>query len=111
MSDQTGDHRVKIEYTGNTSPPRPITPTAKAVVQDMNAQAQETSTNILIHPSQLYVGFKLQNSYGKVDKEQFLNVVVCDIDGKLIANIPVQLEFTLKGKRETRDENVITTYV
>lgn len=66
-------------------PDLPVTITASATVTDVNRQAWSSTTNLLVHPGQFYVGLRSTRAF--VDKGTPLNidVVATDIDGAAVA--------------------------
>lgn len=67
---------------GNTHPrPSPISLSAGAEVKDLNNQTLASTTVFTLHPSSLYVGFKMGKMWGKVNEPLNFDVVVVDIDG------------------------------
>jgi uncharacterized protein YfaS (alpha-2-macroglobulin family) len=111
LTDAAGKHVLKIDFE-SVNPPRPYAVTANASVQDVNRQTWASNTNLLVHPSSLYVGLKIPRYF--VNKGENINVesIVSDIDGKLIANQDVEIKAVLKDwrfdkgtwKEETLDE-------
>ena len=71
-----------FQPAGNLLPrPSPISLTADAEVKDLNNQTLAASTTLTVHPSDLYVGFKMGSSWGKVDEPLNFDLVVTDHDG------------------------------
>lgn len=56
-------------------PSRPIVLSCAANVQDANFQTLAGSTSILVHPSDLYVGFKMMSSWGNAGDPLNFSVV------------------------------------
>ncbi len=113
VTDAGGKHVLKIDFE-SANPPRPYNVSASASVKDVNRQTWSATTNLLVHPSELYVGLKTPRTF--VDKGEKISVqsIVTDIDGKLIANRDVKIAARLKDwtfdkgewKEETVDEQV-----
>ncbi|MEJ7863142.1 MAG: MG2 domain-containing protein, partial [Pyrinomonadaceae bacterium] len=57
VTDASGRHLLKIDFEA-ADPPRPYNVSAAASVQDVNRQTWSSTTNLLVHPSELYVGIK-----------------------------------------------------
>lgn len=98
ITDAGGKHVLKIDFE-SVNPPRPYAISANASVQDVNRQTWASNTNLLVHPSSLYVGLKIPRYF--VNKGENINVesIVSDIDGKLIANQDVEIKAVLKDWR------------
>ncbi|HSD86798.1 MAG TPA: alpha-2-macroglobulin family protein [Kofleriaceae bacterium] len=74
--------------------------TVDAVVTDIDRQTIRASSRpILVHPSTLYVGIRLQP-----DQLDQLQVVVTDIDGKPVAGVPIDVAIEgVLGSEQDRD--------
>jgi alpha-2-macroglobulin len=90
-----GKHVLKIDFE-SVNPPRPYAIAASASVQDVNRQTWASTTNLLVHPSSLYVGLKIPRYF--VNKGENINVesIVSDVDGNLIAGRDVEIKAVLK---------------
>jgi alpha-2-macroglobulin len=55
VTDATGTHYLRLDFPAGGKP-RPVSVTAEATVMDVNRQAWTGSTNLLVHPAELYVG-------------------------------------------------------
>ena len=89
-TDAEGSHQLAMDFV-EMWPPRPTVVEVTATVADVNRQEQASSSNLLVHPSERYVGLKTEKSF--VDEEDFeLSLVVTDIDGRILPGVPVELE-------------------
>jgi uncharacterized protein YfaS (alpha-2-macroglobulin family) len=89
-TDATGVHDLKLSF-GEITPPRPMSVRAQATVMDVNRQAWSSTTNLLVHPSQYYVGMKTETYFVEKGEPLDVEVVVSDIDGNLVADRPVKV--------------------
>lgn len=111
VTDASGKHLLKIDFE-SVKPPRPYNVTAQVSVQDVNRQTFASSTSLLVHPADLYVGIKSQRTFVQKGENIEIESIVSDIDGKLIANRDVEIKAVLKDwiydkgawKEETIDE-------
>ncbi len=111
VTDAGGKHLLKIDFE-SANPPRPYNVSASASVQDVNRQTWSSTTNLLVHPSELYVGLKTPRTFVNKGEKIVAESIVTDIDGKLIANRDVKISARLKDwtfdkgawKEETVDE-------
>ncbi len=111
VTDASGIHRLKIDFE-SANPPRPYTITASSSVQDVNRQTWSSSTSLLVHSADLYVGIKTPRTFVQKNENIEIESIVSDIDGKLIVNRDVQIKAVLKDwtfdkgswKEETVDE-------
>ncbi len=95
VTDAAGVHRLKIDFE-SVKPLRPYTISAASSVQDVNRQTWSSSTSLLVHPSDLYVGIKTPRTFVQKNEKITIESIVSDIDGKLIANRDVEIKATLK---------------
>ena len=95
LTDASGKHILKIDFE-SVNPPRPYAVTAAASVQDVNRQTWSSTTNLLVHPSSVYVGLKIPRYF--VQKGENINVesIVADIDGNLLSEKDVEIKAVLK---------------
>ena len=113
ITDASGKHILKIDFE-SVNPPRPYAVSANASVQDVNRQTWSSATNLLVHPSSLYVGLKIPRYFVQKGENITVESIVSDIDGNLIANRDVEIKAVLtdwrfdKGawKEEKIDEQI-----
>ncbi|MEJ7699525.1 MAG: hypothetical protein WKF71_07765 [Pyrinomonadaceae bacterium] len=109
VTDASGRHLLKIDFEA-ANPPRPYNVAASASVQDVNRQTWSSTTNLLVHPSELYVGIKTPRTFVNKGEKIIVESIVTDIDGKLIANRDVKITARLKDwkfdKGEWKEETV-----
>ena len=89
-TDVTGNHHLKLDF-GEIDPPRPVSITASATVMDVNRQAWNTSTSLLVHPSLTYVGMRSDKYFVKKGEPLEIKLIVADIDGKQLGKRPVKV--------------------
>ena len=89
-TDPTGAHDVRIAF-GEIVPPRPMSVRAQATVYDVNRQAWSSTTTMLVHPSQFYVGLKSDEYFVERGQPLDIDLVVADVDGNAIAGRPVKV--------------------
>ena len=82
-TDGLGLHRLGIHFKAVT-PPRPTSVEARASVSDVNRQTWASSTTILVHPADLYVGLRSEKTFVDEGKPLEIEAIVTDIDGKLM---------------------------
>ena len=90
QTDATGNHYLSMQF-GGTGELRPQSVTAEAVVMDVNRQAWAGSTNLLVHPANLYVGLRSDRYFVERGQPLDIQLIVTDIDGNPVADRPVQV--------------------
>eukprot|EP01080_Neovahlkampfia_damariscottae_P009738 gene9738-2065_t len=92
-TDSNGLNKVCIEYFETTrKPKRPVTLTASVNVQDLNNQVMSANTNVLIHPSSLYVGMKAVKTFGKPNQPIPISLIATNIKGITKQNVAIKLK-------------------
>lgn len=93
-TDAAGVHRLHIDFE-RANPPRPYTVTAEASVTDVNRQAWSSSTSLLVHPADLYVGVRSPRTFVQQGEPLVVESIVTDLDGKAIAGRDIKLRAVL----------------
>src|SRR5262249_35609610 len=70
-------------------------------VSDVNRQTWSSSTTLLVHPADLYVGLKTENTFVQQGEPLRVDSIVTDLDGKLIEGREIRMVAArLNWKRE-----------
>ena len=69
----------------------PVTVRANAAVQDVNRQLIAGTTDLLVHPADLYVGLGGDDTFVRQGEDLTIDVIVTDIDGGAVAGRPVEV--------------------
>ena len=80
-TDATGVHRLKLDF-GPVDPPLPTVYSTEASVMDVNRQAWNSSTNLLVHPASLYVGLRSDRMFVQREQPLKIEAIVTELDGK-----------------------------
>ena len=96
VTDAAGKHNLKIDFE-SVKPPRPYRVTASSSVQDVNRQTWSSSTSLLIHPADLYVGIKSKRTFVQKGEDIKIESIVSDLDGKLVSGKKVEIKAILKA--------------
>ena len=95
VTDAAGKHVLKIDFE-SVNPARPYSVSAAAAVQDVNRQTWSSTTNLLVHPSSVYVGLKMDRFFVQKGENINLETIASDIDGKLLADKDIEIKAVLK---------------
>ncbi|MBK8467441.1 MAG: hypothetical protein IPL32_16615 [Chloracidobacterium sp.] len=95
VTDASGKHLLKIDFE-SVKPPRPYTISAASSVQDVNRQTWSSTTSLLVHPSDLYIGIKTPRTFVQKGEKIDIESIVSDIDGNLIAGRDAEIKAVLK---------------
>ncbi len=69
----------------------PVTVRANAAVQDVNRQVIAGTTDLLVHPADLYVGLGGSDTFVRQGEDLTIDVIVTDIDGVAVAGRQVDV--------------------
>ena len=103
VTDASGKHLLKIDFD-SANPPRPYNVNASASIQDVNRQTFASSTNLLVHPSDLYIGMKTPRTFVQKGEKIQVESIVTDIEGKLVANRDATIKAVLKDYQFDKGE-------
>ncbi|MCO5552714.1 hypothetical protein L7F22_006231 [Adiantum nelumboides] len=109
-TDMDGQHDVKIQFKGIEDCPSSISVSASSSIIDINNQVCLATTTFIIHPAFLFVGFKLKEIFASKGEEVIGEVIVCDVDGKLVKGVQVKIKITGEGKQEAIDNAGLSIY-
>ncbi|MBN1451792.1 MAG: hypothetical protein JW963_12320, partial [Anaerolineales bacterium] len=90
LTDATGNHYLKMDFDSNEGL-RPFSVTAESTVTDVNRQAWAGSTNLLVHPGELYVGMRSARYFVERNQPLKIDLIVTDLDGNALAGQPIQV--------------------
>jgi len=93
-TDAAGKHTLRMDFV-SADPPQPWTVTAEASVADVNRQVWSASTNLLVHPSDLYVGIRSPRTFVQNGEPLIVQSIVADLDGKLIPGREIRMRAVL----------------
>jgi uncharacterized protein YfaS (alpha-2-macroglobulin family) len=109
-TDAVGKHTLRMDFV-SVDPPLPSTVNAQASVTDVNRQAWTASSNLLVHPADLYVGIRSPRTFVQKGEPLIVQSIVADLDGKLIAGREIKLRAVLmdwvfeKGEWKQQEKN------
>jgi hypothetical protein len=94
-TDATGNQYLRMDFLASAEP-RPYTVNAEASVMDVNRQTWAASTSLLVHPAELYVGLRSPATFVEKGDPLVFDVIVTDVDGKAVAEHPVDVRAVRK---------------
>ena len=109
-TDSAGKHSLRMDFV-SADPPQPSTVSAAASVTDVNRQAWTSSTNLLVHPADLYVGIRSPRTFVQKGEPLIVQSIVADLDGKLVAGREIKMRAVLvdwvfeKGEWKQKETN------
>ncbi|HEX8844697.1 MAG TPA: alpha-2-macroglobulin family protein [Pyrinomonadaceae bacterium] len=110
QTDAAGKHRLHIDFD-SVNPPRASNVTAQASVTDVNRQQWAATTNLLVHPADLYVGLKSDRTFVQQGQPLVVQAIVVDLDGKAVSNREIKMRAVLmdwvyeKGSWKQKESN------
>lgn len=99
-TDAGGRHVLRVDFE-QARPPRPATIAAEAGVIDLNRQAWTARTQLLVHPSKLYVGLRGARLFVQRGEPLVVESIVTDVDGGLVAGRALRV----RAERLTWDQD------
>src|SRR5205085_6988227 len=103
MTDAAGKHTLRIDFD-SWSPPQVSTVTAEASVTDVNRQTWTSTTTILVHPADLYVGLRSERLFVQQGEPLVVGSIVTDLDGRAVAGREVKMRAALLDWRQVKGE-------
>lgn len=99
-TDAAGVHYLRMNFDsiaptpGAEAPakPRPYSVMADGVVMDVNRQAWASSTSLLVHPADRYVGLRSDRTFVEKGEPLVIEAIVTDLDGNAFADYPINLQ-------------------
>jgi uncharacterized protein YfaS (alpha-2-macroglobulin family) len=86
-----GVHRLRVDFDA-VEPSYPMALELSAQVEDVNRQQWAGRTTMLVHPADHYVGMRLAKSFIRSGENIDLDMVVSDVDGKLVAGRAIEVK-------------------
>ncbi|MBX3192977.1 MAG: Ig-like domain-containing protein [Labilithrix sp.] len=86
-----GVHRIRLDFDA-LDPPYPMSLELTGQVEDVNRQQWAGRTTMLVHPADHYVGMRLAKSFIRAGENIDLDLLVSDLDGKLVAGRPISVK-------------------
>jgi len=90
LTDSSGEHYLRMDFEGSTSN-RPVSILAEATVFDVNRQAWASTTSLLVHPAELYVGLRSERYFVERGTPLEVALIVTDLDGNPVGDRPIQV--------------------
>ena len=86
-----GLHRLRVDFDA-VEPSYPMSLELSAQVEDVNRQQWAGRTTMLVHPADHYVGMRLAKSFIRSGENIDLDMLVSDVDGKLVADRAISVK-------------------
>ena len=102
-TDGSGAHRLRLDFEA-MNPPQPHSLRLGATVMDVNRQAWTSTTQILLHPADTYVGLRTERPFTKAKQPIDVEVLAVDLDGaaRPDAIVDVRLARLVWGRKDGR---------
>ncbi len=93
-TDASGRHYLRLDFAQENETPivRPQSIHAEANVMDVNRQSWSSGTNLLVHPSNLYVGLRTARYFVQKGTPLKVDFIVTDLDGQPVSGKTVIVE-------------------
>jgi uncharacterized protein YfaS (alpha-2-macroglobulin family) len=91
-TDATGTHYLSVDFNQlGGKDPQPQSVSAQATVMDVNLQAWSSTTSLLVHPADIYIGLRSDSYFVEKGTPLKIDFIVTDLDGNPIANRMVEI--------------------
>lgn len=91
-TDAGGTHYLELAFESQGSEnPRPQSVSAQATVMDVNRQAWASSTSLLVHPADVYIGLRTPSYFVEKGTPLKVDFIVTDLDGNPVAGRPLEI--------------------
>ena len=104
-TDASGTHYLNLKFNQKGDPakdPQLQSVVAQATVKDVNRQAWSSTTTLLIHPADLYIGIRSDRYFVGRGTPLKIEFIVTDLDGNVVADRPVEIT---AGRLEWKNRN------
>ncbi len=88
-TDESGRHYLRLDFNQEGKPdenPQPMSVVAQATVMDVNRQAWASTTSLLVHPANLYVGLRSERYFVERGTPLKVDFIITDLDGNPVAD-------------------------
>jgi len=102
-TDIDGSHSVETVITSSFEPST-LRVTAECSIQDLNHQTWTSKHVILVHPSEVFAGLKLDSRFRNVNDHLEGSFIVCDVDGHILPNRKIRLSISPTGSFNNEPE-------
>ena len=106
-TDASGEHHLKMDFV-SVNPPRPMSVSAYATVMDVNRQAWSSGSSTVVHAASLYAGLKSDRTFVQAGEAIDIDAIVVDIDGKVAADVAVDVRAVRTVWKQKKGEMVET---
>jgi hypothetical protein len=106
VTDASGTHYLKLDFdqepdVADGSGPQPMSVQAQATVMDVNRQAWASTTTLLVHPADVYVGLRCERTFVERGEPLDIQLIVTDLDGVPVPDRPIQVQAARMEWRST----------
>jgi len=100
-TDGSGTHYLNIDFEGTdgTLPDLPVAISAQATITDVNRQAWSSSTDLLVHAADRYVGLRATRPFVRQGDPLEIEAIVTGIDGDVLSGVSVDV---IAGRVESK---------
>jgi len=104
-TDASGTHFLNLDFKPKGDPakdPQPQSVVAQATVMDVNRQAWSSTTTLLVHPADVYIGIRSDRYFVPKGTPLKIDFIVTDLDGNAVENRQVDIT---AGRLEWKTKN------
>ena len=92
-TDGSGTHYLNVDFEGTdgTLPDLPVAISAQATIADVNRQAWSSTTDLLVHAADRYVGLRATRAFVRQGDQLEIEAIVTGIDGDVLSGVSVDV--------------------
>ncbi len=92
-TDGSGTHYLNVDFEGadGTLPDLPVAVSAQATITDVNRQAWSSTTALLVHAADRYVGLRSARAFVRQGDPLEIEAIVTGIDGDVLSGVSVDV--------------------
>jgi hypothetical protein len=108
-----GAHRIRLDFDA-LDPAYPMSLNVNGSVTDVNRQAWNGNTTLLVHPAAVYAGLKAERNFLRAGEPMQLDALAVDLEGRSVAGRSInitsaRIEYEQKGDRYEEVERDVET--
>ena len=90
QTDAAGSHYLRLEFP-EPADHQPYSVRAEGTVMDVNRQAWTGTTDLLVHPANIYVGLRSDRVFVERGTPLKIDIIVTDLDGAPVVDRPIEV--------------------
>ena len=92
-TDSDGNHYLQVNFEGDEGklPDLPVAISAQATITDVNRQAWSSTSSLLVHAADRYVGLRSSRTFVRQGDPLDIEAIITDVDGAAVSGVSVDV--------------------